>query len=128
MKESTVKTRTEFEVFKGNVKVFIKEYGPLGFIEKILLSNDIEKYWQSDNKLYAIYLLAMTDYLCKETNLPLCTKYNYLRVYKFKERVYPLSIILEAKMDNGNIDDYISDAIPEFLEYNIVEGDIYNVC
>ncbi|MEE1341775.1 MAG: hypothetical protein U0L23_03590 [Lachnospiraceae bacterium] len=120
-------TSQDFEVFKGNVYVRIQENGPLDFISKILVSNVIEEYWNDQNTLYAIYLLAMVDYLSKMNGVPLYSKYDYMRKYKLKDRIYPLSITISAKIDNKSEEEYIDDAIPEFLKYNIVEGDIFNV-
>lgn len=120
-------TSQDFEVFKGNVYVRIQENGPLDFISKILVSNVIEEYWNDQNTLYAIYLLAMVDYLSKMNGVPLYSKYDYMRKYKLKDRIYPLSITISAKIDNKSEEEYIDDAIPEFLKYNIVEGDIFNI-
>lgn len=117
----------EFEVFKGNVYIRIQEHGQIGFIRKMLVSNVIEDYWNEENTLCAIYLLAMVDYLSKLNDIPLYSKYDYMRKYKLKDRIYPLSIIVSAKLDNRKEEEYIDDAIPEFLKYNIVEGDIFNV-
>ena len=120
-------TSQDFEVFKGNVYVRIQENGPLDFISKILVSNVIEEYWNDQNTLYAIYLLAMVDYLSKMNGVPLYSKYDYMRKYKLKDRIYPLSFTISAKIENKSEEEYIDDAIPEFLKYNIVEGDIFNV-
>lgn len=125
--EKNMHTSQDFEVFKGNVYVRIQENGPLDFISKILVSNVIEEYWNDQNTLYAIYLLAMVDYLSKMNGVPLYSKYDYMRKYKLKDRIYPLSITISAKIDNKSEEEYIDDAIPEFLKYNIVEGDIFNV-
>lgn len=125
--EKNMYTSQDFEVFKGNVYVRIQENGPLDFISKILVSNVIEEYWNDQNTLYAIYLLAMVDYLSKMNGVPLYSKYDYMRKYKLKDRIYPLSITISAKIDNKSEEEYIDDAIPEFLKYNIVEGDTFNV-
>lgn len=120
-------TLQEFEVFKRNVYIRIQEYGQIGFIRKMLVSNVIEDYWNEENTLCAIYLLAMVDYLSKLNDIPPYSKYDYMRKYKLKDRIYPLSIIVSSKLDNRKEEEYIDDAIPEFLKYNIVEGDIFNV-
>lgn len=125
--EKNMYTSQDFEVFKGNVYVRIQENGSLDFISKILVSNVIEEYWNDQNTLYAIYLLAMVDYLSKMNGVPLYSKYDYMRKYKLKDRIYPLSITISAKIDNKSEEEYIDDAIPEFLKYNIVEGDTFNV-
>lgn len=126
MSEKTY-TPQEFEVFKGNVYIRIQEHGQIDFIRRMLVSNVIEEYWDDQNTLCAIYLLAMVDYLSKLNGIPIYSKYDHIRKYKFEDRIYPLSIIVSAKLDNKSKDEYIEDAIPEFLKYNIVEGDIFNI-
>ena len=125
--EENVFSRQRFEVFKGNVYNRIKEYGQIGFIKKILLSDNIEEYWNNGNSLYALYLLAMVDYLSRINKIPLYSKYDNIRQYQMEDRIYPLSIIISAKIENKDKDAFISDAIPEFLRFNIVEGDVFNV-
>lgn len=125
--EENVFSRQRFEVFKGNVYNRIKEYGQIGFIKKILLSDNIEEYWNNGNSLYALYLLAMVDYLSRINKIPLYSKYDNIRQYQMEDRIYPLSIIISAKIENKDKDEFISDAIPEFLRFNIVEGDVFNV-
>ncbi len=117
----------EFELFKGNICHMIKEYGQLQFLENMLVSNQVEKLWNDSKQLYALYLLAMIDYLSALNDIPLYTKYNYLRNHKIHEKIYPLSLILTAKMDGVDIDELAKDAIPEFLRFNIVEGNVFDV-
>lgn len=117
----------EFELFKGNICHMIKEYGQLQFLESMLVSNQVEKLWNDGKQLYALYLLAMIDYLSGLNDIPLYTKYNYLRNHKIREKIYPLSLVLAAKMDGVDIDELTKDAIPEFLRFNIVEGNVFDV-
>ena len=120
-------TLQQFEVFKDNVKHMVKRKGQLDFIKEILLSDDIQKLWDEGQDLYALYLLAMTDYLSKLNEIPLYAGYDELRMYKMNKKIYPMSIRLDAKIFGKDMDELAEDAIPEFLEYNIVEGDIFNV-
>lgn len=117
----------EFELFKGNVCHMVKEYGQLQFLENMLVSNQVEKLWDEGQQLYSLYLLAMVDYLSGLNNIPLYARYNYLRNHKIQKKVYPLSLILAAKMDDADIDELAKDAIPEFLRFNIVEGNVFDV-
>lgn len=117
----------EFELFKGNVCHMVKEYGQLQFLEDTLVSNQVEKLWNEGQQLYSLYLLAMVDYLSGLNDIPLYAKYNYLRNHKIQKKVYPLSLILAAKMDDADIDELAKDAIPEFLRFNIVEGNVFDV-
>ena len=117
----------EFELFKGNICHMVKEYGQLQFLENMLVSNQVEKLWNEEQQLYSLYLLAMVDYLSGLNNIPLYAKYNYLRNHKIQKKVYPLSLILAAKMNDADIDELAKDAIPEFLRFNIVEGNVFDV-
>lgn len=117
----------EFELFKGNICHMVKEYGQLQFLENMLISNQVEKFWNEGKQLYSLYLLAMIDYLSGLNNIPLYAKYNYLRNHKICERVYPLSLLLAAKMEETDIEELAKDAIPEFLRFNIVEGNVLDV-
>lgn len=117
----------EFEIFKGNVKHSVKYDGQEKFIRQILLSNEIERFWNDGLCLYSLYLLAMVDYLSKLNQIPLYNKYEYLRHYKMDEKIYPMSLIVFSELEKVDKDELASDAIPEFLKYNIVEGDIFNV-
>lgn len=42
-------TLQEFEVFKRNIYIRIQEYGQIGFIRKMLVSNVIEDYWNDSS-------------------------------------------------------------------------------
>ena len=86
--------RTSFDVYRSNVCHLVKEKGDIGFIEDVLVSDEIRKLY--DKKWYAecFYLLAMIDYLSKKNGVPLCTRYNDLRNQKMPEIIYPASVVL----------------------------------
>lgn len=126
-KEANTFIRQDFEVFKGNVCNVVKHRGAFGFIKNVLLSGMVERYWDDGNYLYAFYLVAMVDYLSRLNDIPLYTKYNEIRHYRMEKRIFPLSISIEAAVMEKDPDDMIGDAIPEFLQFNIVEGEIFNV-
>ena len=94
------------------------------------LSKTVEKYWEEGSYVYALYLVAMVDYLSKRNDIPLYTGYNYFRKQKLKEPFFPLSarILFETAPSKNVVEkSFLDNAIPEFLRYNIVEGDIFNV-
>lgn len=126
-KEANIFIRRDFEVFKGNVCNAVKQQGAFAFIKNILLSGVVERYWNEENYLHAFYLVAMVDYLSRLNDISLYTKYNEIRHYQMEKRIFPLSISIEATAMKKDPDDMIDDAIPEFLRFNIVEGDIFNV-
>lgn len=122
--------RETFDVFKSNICHHVKDMGDLDFIIYLFLkSNEIRKYF--DQKWYpeSLYLLAMLDYLSRENDLPLCNEYNDIRACKLAEPLFPLGVIMADDIMKSNKwkTESIRDAIPEFMRFNIVEGDIRNV-
>ncbi len=117
----------DFELFKGNVKNKIKTDGQLNFIQQTLISNEIETLWNKNNILCSLYLLSMVDYLSRLNEIPLYTKYDYIRNHKMEQIVYPLSFKTYSAVMGISETDITENAIPEFLIHNIVEGDVFNV-
>ena len=72
----------------------------------------------------------MLDYLSRVNDIEICTKYNPIRKDKLKERLYPLGIVQYYAVMGEPIpeDKILKEAIPEFLQYNIVESEVRNVC
>ena len=111
-------TNVDFELFKSDVCQKVKT-NVIGWLKTILTNDTIRMYYTDDKVLFALYLLAMADKQLKRLGLMPVREYKDLRQLKMKERIYPLSA------QYGEFD--WSDADPEFLKYNIVEGDIDNV-
>lgn len=121
--------RNHFEIFKSSICHLVKDKGDMDFIIGVLRENEIRMYW--DRKWYpeSFYLLAMLDYLCGENGLPICQDYDDIRKYKLSEPIYPRDIMVAAKLSPA-LDEReasVENAIPEFLRFNIVEGEIRNV-
>lgn len=119
-------TLQDFEVFKSEIAHAIKSSSQIDFLIETLQSNVIEKYWNDNRKVQALYLLSMVDYLSRINKIPVCTKYKDLRSACIKPMIVPLSVRLQSIAMEGEKMDY-SDCIPEFLAHGIVEGDIFNV-
>jgi len=121
--------RSTFDVFKSNVCHQVKDMGDIDFIIHALENDQIRKYF--DRKWYpeSLYLLAMVDYLSRENDLPLCREYDDIRTTKLAEPLFPLSVVMaDAVVKNGRWKaESIRDAIPEFMRFNIVEGEVRNV-
>lgn len=118
--------RNTFEIFKNNVCHALKDKGDIDFILDTLLSDEIRTLY--DKKWYpeAFYLLAMLDYISKENDVPLCTRYDDIRAGRLMDTLYPISAIL-SDMASGT--DYykemcMKNAIPEFKRFNIVETEV----
>lgn len=119
----------DFELYKSNICHLVKEMGQLDFLLDILENDKIRKEFNKGNKLEALYLLGMTDYLSRINNIPICNRYDDLRCMKFKNPIYPKGVILQSKISNNNKlkKQALKDAIPEFLRFNIVEGEVFDV-
>ncbi len=121
--------RTSFEVFKSNICHLVKDKGDINFLLDILTTDEIRTLY--NRKWYAecLYLLAMVDYISRENEVPLCTKYNDIRRCKMQEPLYPASVVIldTALNTDRQRQESLSKAIPEFLRFNIVECEVRNV-
>lgn len=121
--------RVKFETFKSNVCHLVKDKGDFDFLLDIINSNEIRKLYNQNWIKEALYLLSMVDYLSRINDIPLCSDYNDIRCIKMSNPIYPRDVLLmdEIQKTDENKKHAWDNAIPEFLEHNIVEGDIRNV-
>lgn len=126
---NSVELRPEFEIFKSNVCHFVKDTDELDFIVTTLQTDDIRRYWKKKWYPEAFYLLAMVDYLSRINDVPLCTKYDDIRLHALKKPLYPRDVIMAAKLspDLDIKEKCRGEAIPEFLRFNIIESEVRNV-
>jgi len=125
-----VEFRQSFETFKSNIRHMVKDMGDIDFIIDTLESDEIQKLYQKRRYPESLYLLAMLDYISRENDIPLCTRYNDIRSARLQETLYPLSIIALSAVSNSENPKQLSfqNAIPEFIRFNIVENEVRNVC
>ena len=119
-----------FEIFRSNVCHELKSKGDIQFIRDLLENDLVRIYFDDDLVLMSLYLLAMLDYLLHRNNLPECTAYEDIRQYKLQQPMFSSSIMAMCSVvDNAEElkAKYLKNAIPEFLAFNIVEGDIDDV-
>jgi len=121
--------RSNFEIFKSNVCHRVKDNGDLKFIEEVLASDDIRKYFEKGWYTEALYLLAMLDFLSRENDIPICTQYDDIRRAKLQDTVYPTSLYLTSLVTKNALmlREAYDSAIPEFQRFNIVENEVRNV-
>lgn len=121
--------RLDFEIFKSNICHMVKDCGENDFIVTVIENDDIRKYWNKKWYAESFYLLAMLDYLSRINDIPLCTRYSDIRSQSLKEPLYPRDVLMAARL-NSELDireKCVKESIPEFLRFNLVEGDIRNV-
>lgn len=119
----------DFELYKSDVCQMVKRVGQIDFVIKVLENNQIRNYYDKGWNKEALYLLAMVDYLSRLNKIPLCNDYDDLRRKKFKKPIYPRSVIFEARIIKSDAPkkEAIKNAIPEFMNFNLVEGDVFDV-
>jgi hypothetical protein len=101
--------------------------GEIDYVIDLLEKKKINYYWKLDMKAEAFYLLAMLDYLSKRNGLPKCNEYEEIRRYKLEKPVFPADTELSEKLLGKDAHKEAMDhAIPEFLNFNIVECEIIN--
>ena len=104
--------------------------GDIDFLFDVISSDEITRLYELEWFPECLYLLAMVDYISKINDVELCTRYDKLRSLKLEKPIYPLSAVVADMSSNTDLykQKSVENAIPEFLKYNIVEGDIRNVC
>ena len=116
-----------FALFRSEQCHLVKRMGEIDYVIYLLESNKVNHYWKLDMKVEALYLLAMLDYLCKRNELPICQDYNKIRKYKLEKMIFPADTELAQKLlGKDSYKEALDHAIPEFLEYNIVEHEHFN--
>lgn len=122
--------RIDFELFKSNVCHSVKLKGDIDFLIDTLQLDEIRNYYNLKWYPEAFYLLAMVDYLSRLNNIELCVNYNDIRCQKLNNLLFPKGVLLSDCIFNTNSykEEALKNAIPEFLHFNIVEGEIRNVC
>ncbi len=121
--------RRSFETFKSNTCHRVKDMGDIDFMIQVLESDEVltlyKKRWYPE----ALYLLAMLDYLSRENDVPICTKYDQLRTCKLKAPIYPSGVLLTSEvLKSEEIKKQAEkEAIPEFRRFNIIESEVRNV-
>jgi transcriptional regulator with XRE-family HTH domain len=121
--------RCSFELFKSNICHKVKTMGDTEFIIETLERDDIRRYFNLQWYAESLYLLAMLDYISKENHVPLCSRYNDLRKCRLKQTLYPAGILAMASVadDTSIKEKALSESIPEFTRFNIVESEVRNV-
>ena len=71
----------------------------------------------------------MLDILSKKYDVPLYNRYDFYRKQKLANPLYPKDVIYKDKLmpELKYRERILNECNPEFLKYNIVEGDIYDV-
>ena len=76
-----------------------------------------------------LYRLAMLDYLSRENNIPICTRYDDIRARRLSKPIYPVGVLLTSKVLKSEepLRKAEKESIPEFSRFNIIENEVRNV-
>ncbi len=121
--------RCSFETFKSNTCHHVKDMGDIDFMIDVMESDEIRTLYNKRWYPEAFYLLAMLDYLSRENNVPVCTRYDDIRAGKLKEPIYPAGVLLTSEVMKSDAPKAMAEkeAIPEFKRFNIIESEVRNV-
>ena len=126
---ATIVRRSSFENFKSTICHRLKDLGDREFIIDVLENRRIDELYKRRWYPETFYLLAMLDYISNENDVPLCAEYDELRNMRLAELLYPVDVLLSSSVLSSDepMKAALKNAIPEFLKYNIIEGEIRNV-
>ena len=110
------------EWFTSSIQHRLKSLGTYSFMEEVLSTDSIGEYLKENRLFEARYLLALFDYLSRVLDLPLVKNYAVFRTYRFAKPVF-LGSPLSEEMKEENL----RNAIPEFMDANIVEGGPFDI-
>lgn len=115
-----------FTLFRCQECHTVKRLTQLGYIEKRLTDNEIERLWEQKEFPKALYILSMVDYLSRINELPLCDKYDGIRQYKLKRPLFASGVLLVDIVSGSERSrkKSLSEAIPEFKRHNIIEAEV----
>ncbi|MDX8419700.1 MAG: hypothetical protein SOI44_05795 [Lactimicrobium sp.] len=128
-KELKVCCSKEFDWFKSETCHELKRLGDADFIYAVLHENRIPNCWKEGKCFESLYYYSMVKYLFRIHHLSYEMPYKDLEHIKLKSVCVPSGAVMwdahdpAMKMCHRCIDQ----AIPEFMEHNIAEGDIRDV-
>lgn len=106
-----------FQIFRDNLHHEYVHHGGPEFLVRHLKANDVVRLWHNEQKLKALYLLAMIDTICEREELPFAQEYDQFRSYSLADMFYVGNSGLDKDAAREN-------SLPQFLKYNICEGSI----
>ena len=121
------KDSCDFELFKSEICQSIKKMDPETAIDEIIASGEIDNLYNNGKYAKALYLVALVNYLSNKYNLNKeITRFDGV---KLKNMKYPRGAVMMLKLSNDATyqEKLLKNAEPEFLKFNICEGEIENV-
>ena len=106
------------------LKLLHQSQNDVVFIDSMRKSGAVHELIEHGSTTMALYLVALTDYLCRVNKRPLPEEYAFACDYRLSEPVYPISVMKSVNDPvrmKKQIDELESKAIPEFARFNIWE-------
>lgn len=107
----------DFQTFRNELHHELKEKGDLETVVNILEDRRIDYYLAQNQYLFSLYLLSLIDYILKRDGYAVPSEYHELRLKKLSEPYYVGDHLFWKEYN---------DCIPEFVQHNIYEGDLYD--
>lgn len=114
--------------YKSTLQHMLQDMGDKAFIRDAVKNKVPFYYYQQKKIKECLYLVSMTDYLCRINHIKPYAGFGPFRSLKLENTLYPTDILLLESLGIMEKSEAEKHAIPEFLRHNIIEGDIRNVC
>ena len=126
------KASMDFDLFKSNVCHELKSTGSdLEFAKIILREHRIEDCWNNKKYDEALYYYSMIRYFCRIHAWKGIVLFPELQTAKLYYTVVPCGAWLTDRLAKDksytSCKECVKNAIPEFIDHNIAEGDIRDV-
>lgn len=120
--------RTEtWDHFRSELQHQIKRLGDKQFLAWVLQNQSVERYWKNNEQAKSLYMVAAFDYLCRINKLPQYAGFNEYRHYKLEKPIYTSDVVISEKLGMPMKAMAEENSIPEFRQYNIMEGSLRDV-
>lgn len=110
--------------FRSNECHKLKELGWYEYLRVTLTERRAEKFMEEKEYFSGLYVIAMVDYLCRLHHLSLYEGYGEYRKYQLRYMAYPAAYSFAPQYIKEKM---IKESIPEFYNFNIIEGNVFDV-
>ena len=118
----------KFRYFRNNTLHELKRLGKEAFVRETIRTRAIDFYYKNDGKEYAFYLLALIDYLCNLSHLPIYQgRYNRYRSESLDKPFFVGGDLFQFATMEAAEEKLGMKVIPEFRRFNIIEVNVFNV-
>ncbi len=117
-----------WENYKSTLQHRLKSEGDKAFVQDVVKNMVPFYYYMKKQFAACLYLVALTDYICREHGIKPFAGFEMFRSMKLKNPILPSDAIMAQLLGMKQDQNLIKNAIPEFSRHNIIEGDVRNVC